>query len=167
VTWFRHRGDTKFCVGAPEAGSFVTLCNGRWPLADAAYGQVERHANPATEDRCGLCAKRSLEIATERAEVNAFVDYLMRGDARAIDTTTLGRIAREVRRLRVDLEERTNELLVAQRELADAQDPLGTKYGAALVEAIGIARALGNRCPGLMSTREQDRLRELVKVVPQ
>jgi hypothetical protein len=178
MTWFRHRGDTKFCTGAPVGGSFATLCHGRWPLTDVAHGLVESSENPPTvrtaaaaasardgleidaeraeviaefgirpsrttrtprPRRCGLCAKRSLEIATERA----------RRSAR--ETPPAARRARPRaperaagRRLRVDLAERTKRAARRERELADA-DPLGTKYGAALVEAIGIAQSAGRR----------------------
>jgi hypothetical protein len=173
MTWFRHRGDTKFCTGAPVGGSFVTLCHGRWPLADAAYGLVERHENPPPEERCGLCVTRSAEIEAERKEVHEIADFIIdaakalgaAGIADAVNDGAIAKFAREVRRLRAELEVRTNELHLAQRELAESQDPLGTKYGAALVEAIDVAQAAGRR--GWLSNREQDRLRELAKVVPQ
>jgi hypothetical protein len=164
VTWFRHRGDTKFCVGAPEAGSFVTLCNGRWPLVDAAYGEVERHANPSPEERCLLCAERAVALETERSHVHGLADFYA-NEYEACFPTLACRLSREIRRLRTELEARTNELQLTQRELADSQDPLGTKYGAALVEAIDVAQSAGRR--GWLSNREQDRLRELAKVVPQ
>ncbi len=167
MMWHRHAGDSRWHTGAPSCGSFLTLCDGRWPLTDADYGDVERHANPAPDERCALCVQRNGALEIERTEVHMIVDHILddatiaRGGMSSLER----RLALEVRRLRVEIEQRTHELHVAERELAEAQDPVGTKYGDALVEAIGIAQAAGRR--GLLSTREAERLRELAKAVPQ
>lgn len=121
----------------------------------------------------------------ERTEVHMLVDYLLMVAANDSDGTPplmgemVGKFARELRRLRDELETRTNELHWVEHELADAQealkaltcadvdidDPPRPGLGAALVEAISIARALGRR--GLLSMHERERLRALERVVPQ
>lgn len=182
MTWLRHAGDSKFHAGGPAGGSFLTLCDGRWPLSDVAYGYVERHANPPAEDRCGLCVERSAAVEAERTEVHMLVDYLLmaandRDGVPPLMGDIVAKFARELQRLRQELEARTYELHVVERELADtvsitqaiasAEIDNGdcSKYGGALVEALEIAKAAGRR--GLLSLREQERLRELGKVVPQ
>jgi hypothetical protein len=189
MTWFRHRGDTKFCTGAPSGGSFATLCHGRWPLTDVAHGLVESSENPPTVDRCGCCFARQLEIDAERAEVMEFTGYAITPES-ARQYPLAAKVGREILRLRAELEQRANELQVAERSLAEAQEQAhiaamafnaldrvthatrngesgsdAAMYGSALVEAIGIAQSAARR--GLLSTREHDRLRELAKVVPQ
>jgi hypothetical protein len=173
MTWFRHRGDTKFCTGAPSAGSFADplsrpMAARRRSRTGSSSDTRTRRPRIAAALRCALARDRA-----ERAEVNAFADDHLRarGDplARGRDLTpssTLAPTRARSERLRAELEASARTSCVPRAARArDAQDPLGTKYGAALVEAIDVAQSAGS--PRLLSTREQDRLRELAKVVPQ
>ena len=68
MTWFRHIGDSKFHAGAPDRGSFCTLCNGRWPVEDERRGEVEHDENPPADERCTVCVIADLRarlVATE------------------------------------------------------------------------------------------------------
>lgn len=62
MTWRRHRGDSMFHTGRDDSGSFVTLCQGRWPLLDEIDGLVERNENPPHADRCDECQRRRIDI---------------------------------------------------------------------------------------------------------
>lgn len=143
MTWRRYRGPAeKFHTGEEQGTAFATLCNGGWNLSDQARGLVEYNPSPPDAERCILCWLRA-------------------------DNT----------RLRAELEERTVDLTAAQRELAELQErtkpferaDLTTsdyeRYGAAFIEALGIAERLAKR--GLASNSERERLRQLAKVVPQ
>lgn len=181
MTWRRHAGDSKFHTGAPGRSSFLTLCDGRWSLSADADGLIETQEDPPTADRCELCDRRATE--RERTEVHVLVDNLLAMDELAGPPDCLTpaqaiRIAREVQRLREDLDTRTNELHVVERELADqhmfakalAVTPSGaaervTKLEAALVDLVCIAQSAARR--GLLSQRERERLRELERLVPQ
>jgi hypothetical protein len=55
ITWRRHSGDSVWHLGAESAGSFVTLCRGRWPLSSERDGLVEHDQAPARVDRCNTC----------------------------------------------------------------------------------------------------------------
>jgi hypothetical protein len=176
VMWLKRRGEPLFHTGAARDGSFVALCDHRWPIADAAYGVIERHVNPADEDRCSRCVQVAATLEAERSEVHMFVDYFL-STLEADDPDGIAsKLAREIKRLRLELETRTTEVHVLGRALADAQEVIDavvlsetesgcSKYGAALVEAIDIAQSAGRR--GLLSTLEARRLRELARTVPQ
>lgn len=62
MAWHRHQGDSKFHAGAPGSGSFVTLCNGRWPLSDEARGEVEHDASPPHDERCDNCQRQAIDV---------------------------------------------------------------------------------------------------------
>lgn len=153
MTWQRHQGDAKFHAGAPDdGGSWKTLCDGRWSLTDVDAGEVERHVNPRLVECCALCVQRAASAAA-RSSAHGYMAVL----------------EREVIQLRHELEERTNDLHVVERELAQQHEferalaPIGVVT--ALIEALSIAQSAGRR--GLLSAREHQRLRELAKVVPQ
>lgn len=185
--WFRHAGDSKFHAGAPESGSWKTLCNGRWPLTDVAYGLVEQHANPPADERCALCVLRAVAVLGVGAG-DGLRDRHRVGEL-ALETVQLvgPRLELRARVVALDaelpqLDENLREPQLVDRQssaavTASARRPTRSsttcsrcssstaRCGGALVEAIGIAKAAGRR--GMLSLREQERLRELGKVVPQ
>jgi len=102
--WQRHQGDSKFHAGTAGEHSFVTICDGRWSLADVAEGEVERHVNPRLAECCALCVQR-LAAAACRSSARDYVAVL----------------EREVIQLRHDLEERTQELQAAERAASETE----------------------------------------------
>ena len=60
TTWYRHEGDSRWHTGAEAGASFVTLCNGRWPVSEV--DEVEQHDSPPHEDRCQACQRGAIEI---------------------------------------------------------------------------------------------------------
>jgi hypothetical protein len=62
TTWRRHSGDPSWHDGAENTSSFVTLCRGRWSLADELDGQVEHHDNPPHHERCEACQRARIDI---------------------------------------------------------------------------------------------------------
>lgn len=175
--WYRHAGDSRWHTGASNKSSFCTLCAGRWPLSDVTAGAVERSANPPLAERCDLCAQRRAAIDAERTEVHMLVDYLLMAQndtdgCPPLMGEAVAKLAREVSRLRADLEERTNELHLAERELAEAQAPRKLSADAecarlevALLEAVEIALRAGRR--GFVTPVEHQRCGALMRLVPQ
>lgn len=119
----------------------------------------------------------------DRAEVHILVDNLLAMDELAGPPDQLSpawviRLAREVRQLRQDIETRTHELHLAERDLCDRDgfakalvatpsdsEARITELEAALVDLVMIAKSAARR--GLLSERDTDRLRELERLVPQ
>jgi hypothetical protein len=62
MTWRRHSGDPLWHDGAESAGSFVTLCRGRWPLSSEREGLVEHTDSPPLNERCGECRRARADI---------------------------------------------------------------------------------------------------------
>lgn len=62
MTWRRHVGDSKFHTGRDGADSFLTICRGRWSLADELDGQVERSEHPPHDERCEVCQRGQLDV---------------------------------------------------------------------------------------------------------
>lgn len=199
--WYRHSGDSKWHTGKPDRHSFCTLCDGRWSLTDVATAVIGS-PNPPIAERCTLCVTRHAASDAERTEVHMLVDYLLMAQNDAdgcppLMGDTVAKMARELRRLRVELEDRTNELHVAERELAEAQQlakvtavriPAPTPGGTACLStpltfattpataavarkdhelAEAFVEVLKIAGDAAISTRDRNRLRVLARLVPQ
>ena len=57
--WYRHEGDSYWHTGCAVGASFVTLCNGRWPLADG--DAVEHMEQPPHDERCDACQRQRID----------------------------------------------------------------------------------------------------------
>ncbi len=66
MSWYRPESERTWHVGRAVGASFVTLCNGRFALADG--DAVEHMDQPPHVDRCDDCQRQNIDrIRIERA----------------------------------------------------------------------------------------------------